>query len=565
MNRPTLVHLAIALCLNSGLAFGQECPRPNVRTTNALVNAIAQDEVMASGFENAAAACVHEGTSCDEAKVRCGQLLTATLQQQLSFDEGAYLRDMLIAYAGQQYRMTVPIAAAAALTDVSCNADSGSLKAAAARRKQQAERRKVVNAEYPRWITWVNGQYKSCTDHALVEKSRVDIQTAEASRLLAAAEAAKQAELIKLDQKAAVERAAREKLEQEAKAKEALAAAQARQKADAERAQKDKLEEEKRLAEQKAETERRAKETAEQRAAREAQQAANAKIVADREGRKDAAEKKRQDLIDKENLREGDVKLKVEQSHQAAEAAHQKKVEELQRSIELSEADKIAKLNEVDKEYAASEAKRKEIALKEIQAAGGSIDRSDERLGGALSVHAAGGYFSLLGDSKPVLGVQLTIRQGFWGTAPASGLASGIEIRATALFLIATDAKSYIVQVAPEFRYWFGFFGLGAAFDYQRIQTAAGGPVGGPAGTAVDSIGLGPTLSLAAFDSPSSRLLFTARWTPFLNEQYERITGEIEGGYQLFSFAVQGGVIKQNKAQPPGWFVGLSLGIRLRW
>jgi len=44
--------------------------KPQVRTTNALVTAIAQDEVMANGFENAAASCATEGPGCDEAKVR---------------------------------------------------------------------------------------------------------------------------------------------------------------------------------------------------------------------------------------------------------------------------------------------------------------------------------------------------------------------------------------------------------------------------------------------------------------------------------------------------------------
>ena len=565
MTRPTPVHLvAVAALLGSTLAVAQECPRPNVRTTNSLVTAIAQDEVMASGFEMAAAACATEGVSCDEAKVRCGQLLTTTLQQQLSFDEGAYLRDMLVTYAGQQYRMMVPIASAAALTDVSCNTDAAALKAAAARRKQQAERRKVVNAEYPRWITWVNNQYQSCADRLAVEKARVDVQAAEAAKLLAAAEAAKQAELVKQDQKAAAERAAREKAEQEAKVKDqalkaqqAAAAEQARAKAAAEQAQKDKLAEEKRLAEKKAEDERRAKESAEERAAREAQEAANAKIVAEREGKKAAVEKQRQDLIDKENQRAGAVKARAEAGRAAAEAAHQKKIEELKRSLEMSEVDKAARLAEVDKEYEAAEAARQEEARKAIDAAP-VVDRSDERLGGALSIHAMGGYFSIgTVDSKPVIGAQLTIRQGFWGTAPASGLASGVELRATAFFLISPDAKTYFVQVAPEIRYWFGFFGLGAAFDYQRIQLTAG--------ASTDSIGLGPTLSLAAFDNPDGRLFFTVRWTPFLNEQYERVTGEIEGGYKVFSFAVQGGVVKQGRATPLGFFVGASLGIRLRW
>ena len=153
----------------------------------------------------------------------------------------------------------------------------------------------------------------------------------------------------------------------------------------------------------------------------------------------------------------------------------------------------------------------------------------------------------------------MTIRHGFWATAPASGLASGVELRATALFLIATDAKTYLMQVAPEIRYWFSFFSLGAAFDYQRIQLSAG--------PATDTIGLGPTISIAAIDNPDARLLFTVRWTPFLNDQYDRVTGEIEGGYKVFSFGVQGGVVKQVKSagEPRGFFISGSLGIRLRW
>ncbi len=552
----------MTLALGSGVALAQECPRPNFRTTNAIVTALAQDEVMASGFEATAAACASDSISCDEAKVRCGQLLTTTLQQQLSFDEGAYLRDMLIAYAGQQYRMAVSIASAPALTDVSCNADAGSLKAAAVRRRQQAERRKLVTTEYPRWSVWVNSQYKSCTDRLAVEKARVDVQAADAAKLLAAAEAAKQAELIKQDQKAAAERAARDRTEQEAKAKEAAAAEQAKQKAAADQAQKDKLDAAKRAAEKQAEAERRAKETAAERASREAKEAAEAKIVAEREGRKDAAEKKRQDLIDKENLSSEEMKARAEASRQAAEVAHLKKVEELKRSIELSEADKAARLAEVDKEYEVAELKRRGESNKAIAEAG-KIDRSDERLGGGLSAHLAGGYFSIGStDSKPVLGAQVTIRQGFWGTAPASGLASGVELRGTVLFLIAPDAKTYFLQLSPELRYWFGFFGLGAAFDYQRIQLTLG--------TSADTLGVGPTLSIAAIDSPQGRLLFSVRWTPFLNEQYERFTAEIESGYKVFSFAVQGGVVKQGRsstglAPELGYFVSASLGVRLRW
>jgi len=470
--------------------------------------------------------------------------LTATLQQQLSFDEGAYLRDMLIAYAGQQYRMSVPIASAPPPNDVSCNADAVALKAAAQRRKRQAERRKTMTAEYPKWTTWVNGQYKTCTDRMAVDKVRTDKQAAEAAALLAAAEAARQIEQSKLDAKSAAEKVAREKAEAEAKVKadalkaqQAMADEAARQKAEAEQARKDKLEEE--------------------RAAREAQDAANARAVADREARKVSVEKQRQDLIAKEDAKGEAAKAKLAESRAAADAAHQKKVEELKRAVEMSEAERGNRMAELDAEYAAAEAMRQQESQKVIDEAP-VVDRSDERLNGALTLAASGGYFSIFPDRKPVLGGHVALRQGFWGTAPASRLASGVELRATAHFLlISTDTKTYFFQASPEIRYWFGFFALGAAFDYQRIQLEAG-PVS-------DTIGLGPTLSLAAVDSPGARFMFTVWWTPFLNEQYERVTGEIEGGYKVFAFAVQGGVVKQTRSSPLGFFVSASLGIRLRW
>lgn len=584
MKSSALTSLVVASLAASASASAQECPRPVPRPLIALQTATSQDESMAQAFDLAAAGCIHEDLTCDDARTRCGESLTQTLQKQLSFDEGAFLRDMLIAYQGQQYRMATPIPSAAPLTDVSCNADGVTLKAAAARRHSQAERRKLMLAEYPRWTTWVLQQYQLCQDRGAADKVRVDAQAADAARLLAAAQLAKQAEEVKVDQARAAERAAKDRSDAAAKASVEKAAADARAKEEALAQQKaaqlaaqkqreaaeaaalERVEEDKKAALERADAEKRAKESAEETAARQRKEAEEAKLVGDRESRKESAKLKQAELIEKEKVRQDEVNLRHEQARKNAEAAHVKKIEELKRSLELSEADKAAQVAEVDKQYEEAEVARREAAHKEIDAAG-IVDHSDERLIGALCGHGAGGYLTMGASAGAALaGAQLSIRQGFWSTAPAEGMASGGELRATVLFLTAVSGTGTLIQVSPEFRYWFGRFGIGAAGEYQNLKygTAA---TQNPA-----TFALGPTLSLAAVDSPDARVFFTVRYLPIVvaggDLQFERITGEIEGGYAIFSFAVQGGVLKDSTTKAStltGWFVGGCAGVRLRW
>ncbi len=572
-------------------AFAQlECPKPAPRPLIALQSAISQDESMAQAFDLAAAGCVHSDMTCDEARAKCGGSLTATLQKQLNFDEGAYLRDMLIAYQGQQYRMATPIPSAAPLNDVSCNADAEILKAAGARRRVQAERRKLMLAEYPRWTIWVNQQYQLCADKAAADKIRSDAAAADAAKLLAAAELAKKAEELKIDQGKAAEKAIKDKADADAKAAKDKLAAEQKVKDDALAAQKaaqaeakkqqdaaaaaaaEKAEAEKRAAADRLEAEKRAKESAEETAARQRKEAEEARLVADREGKKEAAKQKQAELIAKEKAREDEVNLRHETARRNAEAAHQKKLEELKHRIELTEADKAAQAAEEDKAYEESEIQRREAAKKEIELAG-KADHSDERMTGALAGHATGGYISIGSSSAPLIGGRVSISQGFWATAPAQGMASGAELRATGLFLTSPDTKAMLIQVAAEFRYWFGRFGLGLAGEYQNLKSTYGTVTSNPF-----TIPLGVTLSLAAVDDHDARVFFTVRYLPFVvagsptaggasQLQFERVTGEIEGGYAIFSFAVQGGVVKDNSVSPSqlGFFVGGSLGARLRW
>src|SRR3954470_23260340 len=98
MKSPHRLALAVAALCLSQVASAQECPRPGIRPPLPLQQAISQDESMAQAFEVAAGVCTSENFTCDEARSKCGTQLTLTLQKQLSFDEGGYLRDMLIAY-----------------------------------------------------------------------------------------------------------------------------------------------------------------------------------------------------------------------------------------------------------------------------------------------------------------------------------------------------------------------------------------------------------------------------------------------------------------------------------
>ncbi len=116
--RPTqLVAFAIACSPFAAFAAGEViCQKPGGRDIAPIQEAIKQDEAMAAGFDATATACVHGTVECDDARIRCGNLLTETLREQVRFDEGAYLRDMLVLFSGQHYTMQTPVPAAPPLT-----------------------------------------------------------------------------------------------------------------------------------------------------------------------------------------------------------------------------------------------------------------------------------------------------------------------------------------------------------------------------------------------------------------------------------------------------------------
>lgn len=538
--------LGCAVGVVGATAFAADpCVKPAARPTQALQEAIAQDDAMAAAFDAAALACTNPGQACDDARLKCGNLLTNTLQKQVTFDEGMWLRDMLLAYGGQQYKMTAPIPVGTPLTDVSCNADGVTLKAASQRRVTQANRRRLILSEYPKWSLWQQQSFQTCQATAAADAARAAEQAANAAKLLAAAEAAKQAEQLRQEQ-------ARQKLEAEQKAKEdamrakAKAEEEARDRAEqaarekreaeekAKRERETAAERQQREAEERAEAQKRAQEEAAEKARREKEAAEEARIVAARENAKLTAEQRQAALLEKEKAREQDAEAAAAAQLAALEAAEEKRRLEAKKAIDEA----------------------------------GKVDRSDERQNGSIGVHVMGGIFGI-GPIGGMIGGQLRIHQGFWATAPAHGLSSGVELRGSALLMqsVGGSAFAQVISLQPELRYWFGRLALGAAFEYQLLTTQ---PDPASARHAQSILGLGPTLSLAAVDEPSGRFLITVRYMPAIvpANQFERVTGEFEIGYSYFSAAVQGGLIKDtvDSAAPRlGWFVGLGLGARLFW
>lgn len=538
------------------------CQKPGGRDIAPIQEAIKQDEAMAAAFDATSMACVHGTVECDDSRLRCGNLLTETLRDQVRFDEGAYLRDMLVLFSGQHYNMQTPVPSAPPLTDVSCNAESDTLKQAAARRRQQAERRKLLLAEYPRWVAWTQGASQACYAGLAADQKRQDQAAVDAAKLAAAAELARTAEEQRqADAKAAALR--EQKMRDEAARARLAAEDQAKQQQlDAQRAQQDAAE---KAAKEKA--------AAEAKAKRDAELAAENAAVQERETKKAAARQHQEELIAAERKRQEDARQVLAQQQQAAKADHEKRIADLQKNIALSEGERDAAIAQANKDFESAEAKREADAQKEIEAAG-LYDRSDERNIGAIGAHAAGGYFAVNESannntaSGPLVGGQVTLHQGFWGTAPSHGMAAGLELRGVAVFMtsVGSGGSAQVIHLVPEIRYWFGRLGVGLVFEWQQMASEVA-----TMKQTAQVLGLGGSVSLAGFDTPDARLLLTAKWTPLLNNHLERLTGEVEAGYQWFSLFIGGGALSDDGTGPAGgnkrtgWYVGGGLGGRFRW
>lgn len=557
-----LLRLAVVIALAGAGAAGaaEPCDAPGARDLGPLKAAIASDDAVGAAFDATANACPPvPAEGCDAQKLKCGETLTKNLKQMVGFDEGAWVRDMLLPYLGQSYKPTVVLPTVVTpATDVSCSADHLSLRAAATRRKQQAQRRRLVAEEYGKWQVWALAVRQACLDKVKAQKEQEDVSKAEAARLAAAAAAAKTAEEARQAEARKAEEARQQELKRQQQAAEEAKKAEEKKKQEAERE----------AARKQAEAEAKARAEAEKRA------------VADREARKAAQEQRVEELKQKEEARRQEAEAVLAQKKLEAEGEHQKRIEALKRDLALTEDQKARAVADEEAKFKLAEEQRRKAAEAEIAKAA-KIDRSDERLKGNLALHALGGIALLNGAPGGALGGHFRGRFGFWGLAPADGMASGVELKlfATAIASPGAAASLFQFEGGGEVRGWYRRVSLGvsASFDYLGStlysDDASVPPVSTAVASSVPTLALGPTLALAIVDNPNHQFLIGARWIPTIHGDFLRFASEFEIAFEWFSATLQAGIKSEEHALDAvgatvprlGFWVVAGIGGRLRW
>ncbi len=555
------------------------CEAPRVRETAPLVAAMAQDKVLGLTFTKAAGLCEERGEACDQARLECATMLTNTIQKQVGFDEGQWLRDMLLPYNGANYPMTRTFGAATIASDASCNVDLAALTAAGQRRMVQATRRDTIFQEYNLYARWTQTQLQKCKERVANDEVKSAQAKAESERLVAASAAVGAAEAIKLKQ---AQDAAAAKAETE---KRALAAAEAearkqkeqrdfadreiKRREDAEQRTRDERTQEKRSAEEKAlkaEDERK-KERADAEQQRLKEKAETEKKL---EKQKEEAADAQKAAEEKKLVTERDAKVAAQRTQKSqlvkdAEANFKRaKDEELLKkqaavdAVSMSPAIAQAAVTEaaqaekarIDAEKRLFEAKQKADAI--------IIDDSFERSAG--SVWIAGGGSGL--DTGFGLGLMGGAHFGFWGTAPPEGMASGFEIRLWGRYLASvsgTPASSFDSLLTA--RYFFGVIAVGLAGELRVIDPAQS------TATAPAALrgGAGPALGVAFVDRHDTRVLLGVNYLPLGNTlDGVRFVGDFEVSYKLFTLHVNGGSATK-AAGGIAWQIGAYAGVRASW
>ncbi|MDP3237830.1 MAG: hypothetical protein Q8N26_33885 [Myxococcales bacterium] len=580
------------------------CEVPRLRDLGPLSAAIAQDKAMAQSFLKASQACqMAESDSCDAARLECGNQLASTLKAQVGLDDGAWLRDMLLPYGGLTYPPTRQFQAGAMAMDTACNGDTNQLMSASSRRSLQAARRQALLDEYPRYTLWVNDQAKACKDRAAVEEARRAQERADAEKLAAVALLSKSAE----EQRQAREAEAKRKAEDEAKARaEAQKSAEQKQKEALERAQEEKEAAEKKAKEEREAAERRAKEekeTAEekaeraQREAKEEREKAEKQAKEEREKAEKQAKEEREAAAQKaEDIREAqERKAKDDAERAKAEAERVAREAEALRIVTAREEKKLALRTQKEKLTAQADEADKRVAeiagmtftaeqaqtaallsTEKLQAAERSktlraqaaeiiIDDSDERSRGSLGAMLGGGATTWPGATSGALGGQALFHLGFWGTAPAEGLASGFEVRVLGRFLstLGTASVQQAEGVASA-RYFFGRVGVGAAMELRWNKPLMD--------VSAVNVGFGPSIGIAFVDTPKTRVMLNASWLPLTQLGFQnayRTTGDLEISHDFLVFNIAGGLQTQPVSPTSGtilaWYFGAFAGVRLRW
>jgi hypothetical protein len=567
----------------AAITAAEPCEAPRVRDTGPLVAAMAQDKVLGLTFTKAAGICEERGEACDAARLECATMLTNTIQKQVGFDEGQWLRDMLLPYNGASYPMTRTFGAAAIASDASCNVDIATLTAAGQRRMVQAQRRDTLFQEYNLYARWTQTQLQKCKERVANDEAKSAQTKAESERLAAASAAVTAADAIKLKQAADLAAA---KAETEKRARDAADAELKRQKDQKEFAEREikKREEAEMRARDEREQERRA---AEARALQTEETRKKERLEAEETRKKEKAEAEAQRLKDKEET-EAKLQKAKEEAALAAKAAEDKRLVterdnkvNQQRALKTqlvadAEANfKRAKDDELLKKQAAVDAvsmspaiasaavaeaaqaeKTRVDAEKRLfeakqKAAAIVIDDSFERSAGSVLI--AGGGSGL--DSGFALGVLGAAHFGFWGTAPPEGMASGFEIRLWGRYLGGLGAAQSAFDSLITARYFFGVIGVGLAGEFRltepNLTTLRGGA--------------GPALSAAFVDTHETRVVLGLNYLPVGNTiDAARFVGDFEVSYKFFTVHVIGGTASR-VGGPLAWQIGGYVGLRAAW
>jgi hypothetical protein len=549
------------------------CEAPRVRDTAPLVAAMAQDKVLGLAFTKAAGVCAERGEACDQARLECTTLLNQTIQKQVGFDEGQWLRDMLLPFNGAAYPMSRQFGAAGLASDASCNVEIAQLEQAAQRRQAQAARRDAIYQEYQAYKTWSQTQLQKCRERASADEVKNAQAKAESERLAAAAAAIAAADALKAKQaqEAAAARAEAEKKAKDAadaearKEREAKEAAEreARERKDAEQRARDEREKEKKeaLAREEKQEEARKKEREDAEAQRQKEKE-EAEKKAERE--KEEEERKVKDAEEKRLVTERDTRITQQRQAKArllTEAEDNLKAakdnEALKKQLALDAVSSspaiaaaavaeaaAAEKARVDAEKRLVEAKQKADAI--------IIDDSHERSTGSVFI-TGGGFGTSAGFGLAVLG---GAHFGFWGTAPPDGMASGLELRLWARYLATlgtTPTQNF--DSLLSLRYFFGRVAVGVAGELRLLEPSLSTLRGGA----------GASVGVAFVDTRETRVVLGINYMPLGNVlDPVRFVGDLEISWRFLTFQVHGGSYSTG-ASTIGWQVGGTVGLRASW
>ena len=518
-------------------------------------------------------------------------MLTSTIQRQVGFDEGQWLRDMLLPYNGASYPMTKPFGAAAIANDASCNIEVAALQLAGQRRAAQSARRDAIFQEYNLYARWTQTQLQKCKERVAGDEAKAAQTKAESERLAATSAALTAVEALKLKQaneaaaaKAAVDQKAKDAAEAELrrqKDQKDFAALELKKREEAdlrardernqvrkesetkaaaaeELRRKERTETEETRKQEKAEAERnRQKDKAEtdeklqkakEEAARSQKEAEEKRLVADRDNKVAQARQTRDRLLSEAEANFKRAKDEEVLKKQAAVDAVSSSPAIAQAAVtEAAQAERTR----VDAEKRLFEAKQRAAAI--------VIDDSFERSAGSVLI--AGGGSAI--DTGFGLGVMAAVHFGFWGTAPTEGMASGFELRLWGrYFASVSGAPTSSIDSLLTARYFFGAIGVGLAGELRVLDPAASTATS----PAAVRGGVGPALAVAFVDNHETRVVLAVNYLPLGNQiDPVRLIGDLEISYKFITFHVNGG--SSTKPAPGGlaWQIGAYVGLRAAW